>query len=169
MRERSTELHWIGGTGVRSSYYVLDNICLLIHTTPVSWQVFFHAEFEPEFDALDQEVQDELLAHANLLKEFGPLLKRPTADTLHGSKHDNMKELRFKAAGGVWRIAFAFDPEQKAYCSSEETNQVVVRNVFIGNLLNRQTRGSIDTLLFQKRKHPSRRGPGSNEDFGAKT
>jgi len=74
----------------------------------------FHAEFEPEFDALDQEVQDELLAHANLLKEFGPLLKRPTADTLHGSKHDNMKELRFKAADGVWRIAFAFDPQQKA-------------------------------------------------------
>ena len=25
-----------------------------------------------------------------------------------------MKELRFKAAGGVWRIAFAFDPQQKA-------------------------------------------------------
>jgi len=49
-----------------------------------------------------------------LLKQFGPLLKRPTADTLHGSKHDNMKELRFKAADGVWRIAFAFDPEQKA-------------------------------------------------------
>jgi hypothetical protein len=86
----------------------------VIHTIPVSWQVFFHAEFEPEFDALDQEVQDELLAHASLLKEFGPLLKRPTADTLHGSKHDNMKELRFKAAGGVWRIAFALDPEQKA-------------------------------------------------------
>jgi hypothetical protein len=80
----------------------------------VSWQVFFHAEFEPEFDALEPEVQDELLAHASLLQEFGPLLKRPTADTLHGSRHDNMKELRFKAAGGVWRVAFAFDPEQKA-------------------------------------------------------
>jgi hypothetical protein len=38
----------------------------------------FHAEFEPEFDALDHEVQDELLAHVNLLKEFGPLLKRGT-------------------------------------------------------------------------------------------
>jgi hypothetical protein len=25
-----------------------------------------------------------------------------------------MKELRFRAGGGVWRIAFAFDPEQKA-------------------------------------------------------
>jgi hypothetical protein len=53
------------------------------------------------FDALDQQVQDELLAHANLLREFGPLLKSPTADTLHGSRHDNMKELRFKAEGGV--------------------------------------------------------------------
>jgi hypothetical protein len=80
----------------------------------VSWRVYFHAEFEPEFDVLEQEVQDELLAHANLLKALGPQLKRPTADTLHGSKHDNMKELRFKAAGGVWRIAFAFDLEQKA-------------------------------------------------------
>jgi hypothetical protein len=45
-----------------------------MHNSDVSWQVFFHAEFEPEFDALDQAVQDELLAHANLLKEFGPLL-----------------------------------------------------------------------------------------------
>ena len=77
------------------------------------WQILFHAEFEPEFDALEPEVQDELLAHAGLLRQFGPLLKRPIADTLHGSKHDNMKELRFKAADGVWRIAFAFDPEQK--------------------------------------------------------
>ena len=25
-----------------------------------------------------------------------------------------MKELRFTAGGGVWRIAFAFDPERKA-------------------------------------------------------
>jgi hypothetical protein len=25
-----------------------------------------------------------------------------------------MKELRFAAAGGVWRVAFAFDPKRKA-------------------------------------------------------
>ena len=80
----------------------------------VPWQVYFHPEFEPEFDALEPAVQDELLARANLLKEFGPQLKRPNADTLQGSKHDNMKELRFKAADGVWRVAFAFDREQKA-------------------------------------------------------
>ncbi len=35
-------------------------------------------------------------------------------DTLNGSRHSNMKELRFAAADGVWRVAFAFDPKRKA-------------------------------------------------------
>jgi hypothetical protein len=35
-------------------------------------------------------------------------------DTLKGSMHANMKELRFDAAGGVWRVAFAFDAKRKA-------------------------------------------------------
>ncbi len=35
-------------------------------------------------------------------------------DTLKDSKFANMKELRFKADGGVWRVAFAFDPERDA-------------------------------------------------------
>ena len=35
-------------------------------------------------------------------------------DTLKASKHLNMKELRFDAAYGVWRVAFAFDPQRKA-------------------------------------------------------
>ena len=35
-------------------------------------------------------------------------------DTLKGSRYVNMKELRFKADGGVWRVAFAFDPKREA-------------------------------------------------------
>jgi hypothetical protein len=35
-------------------------------------------------------------------------------DTLKDSHHANMKELRFDAADGVWRVAFAFDPEWRA-------------------------------------------------------
>ena len=35
-------------------------------------------------------------------------------DTLNGSRHANMKELRFSAADGEWRVAFAFDTERKA-------------------------------------------------------
>lgn len=79
----------------------------------MAWQVLFDAAFEPEFDALPEEVQDELLAHARLLETFGPQLRRPHADTLEGSKHANMKELRFAADDGVWRVAYAFDPERQ--------------------------------------------------------
>jgi hypothetical protein len=79
----------------------------------MEWEVIFHEAFEGEFEALPEAVQDELLAHAKLLETFGPHLKRPRADTLNGSKHANMKELRFEADDGVWRVAFAFDPERK--------------------------------------------------------
>jgi hypothetical protein len=82
--------------------------------SPVKWIVEISDEFQPEFDALPEEVQDELLAKTRLLQQFGPQLGRPTVDTLNGSKHANMKELRFKAADGVWRAAFAFDPKRKA-------------------------------------------------------
>lgn len=80
----------------------------------VKWVVEIGDEFTPEFNVLPEEVQDELLAKIRLLQQFGPQLGRPTVDTLNGSKHANMKELRFKAADGVWRAAFAFDPKRKA-------------------------------------------------------
>ena len=55
-----------------------------------------------------------MLAVAKLLTDYGPQLGRPLADTLKGSKHANMKELRFEAADGEWRAAFAFDPKRRA-------------------------------------------------------
>jgi hypothetical protein len=59
-------------------------------------------------------VQDEILALSRLLAQFGPQLGRPRVDTLKGSRHANMKELRLSAADGEWRVAFAFDPARKA-------------------------------------------------------
>ena len=50
---------------------------------------------------------------ARLLQQFGPQLGRPRVDTLNGSRHANMKELRFSAADGEWRVAFAFDTKRK--------------------------------------------------------
>jgi len=76
--------------------------------------VLFHEEFDAEFDALPHAVGEELLAHARLLEEFGPQLGRPRVDTLKGSAYTNMKELRFYANDGVWRVAFAFDPKRRA-------------------------------------------------------
>jgi len=78
------------------------------------WNVLFHDDFHAEFQVMGGALQEELLAHARLLQEFGPHLGRPTVDTLKGSKHANMKELRFDCEGGVWRVAFAFDTERAA-------------------------------------------------------
>lgn len=78
------------------------------------WEVSLHTDFEQEFDDLPQEVQVEVAAKVALLEAFGPKLGRPHADTLNGSQYHNMKELRFDAADGVWRLAFAFDFERCA-------------------------------------------------------
>ncbi|WP_017324635.1 type II toxin-antitoxin system RelE/ParE family toxin [Synechococcus sp. PCC 7336] len=78
------------------------------------WTVLFHRVFKAEFAEFAEGVQDEILVSVGFLKFAGPQLGRPRVDTLKGSKHSNMKELRFKAAGGVWRVAFAFDPERRA-------------------------------------------------------
>lgn len=37
----------------------------------------------------------------------------PGFETPVSSRHANMKELRFDAADGVWRFAFAFDPKRR--------------------------------------------------------
>jgi hypothetical protein len=78
------------------------------------WVVEPAAEFEPELLALPAEARIELLAQARVIERFGPTARRPRVDTLNDSKHANMKELRFDAAGGVWRVAFAFDPRRRA-------------------------------------------------------
>jgi hypothetical protein len=80
----------------------------------VKWAVEMADEFKPEFDALHEDVRTEVLALSLVIQEFGPQLGRPRVDTLKGSRHANMKELRFSAAGGEWRVAFAFDPRRRA-------------------------------------------------------
>jgi hypothetical protein len=78
------------------------------------WAVEFHPEFDAEFADLPEDVQDELLSRLHLLAEFGPNLGRPHVDTLGNSSFPNMKELRFREDDGLWRFAFAFDPQRKA-------------------------------------------------------
>jgi len=95
-------------------HYGLDIIWTAYHISRVRWAVEMADEFKPEFDALGQDVRREILALARVLQEFGPQLGRPRVDTLKGSRYANMKELRFSAADGEWRVAFAFDPRRKA-------------------------------------------------------
>ena len=84
-----------------------------------------HDEFFVEFQHWSDSVQDGLLIQTARLKAFGPFAGRPTVDTLKGSSFGHMKELRFEADGGVWRVAFAFDPERKAIllCGASKTGK----------------------------------------------
>lgn len=70
--------------------------------------------FDEWFARLNAAAKEEVAAKVGLLKMLGPRLGRPHADTLKGSKHKNMKELRADTKDLVMRIAFAFDPDRNA-------------------------------------------------------
>jgi hypothetical protein len=116
----------------------------------VEWTVEFHDDFEPEFGRLPTEVQDELLATAELLEKFGSQLKRPHVDTLNGSEYSNMKELRFLAHGGVWRVAFAFDPKRKAILLVAGDKSGVSQKRFYKQLIKKADARYKDHLLKLK-------------------
>jgi hypothetical protein len=119
------------------------------------WEVIFHDDFIPEYRDLSESVQNVLVALSTILREKGPLLGRLQADTLKGSRHANMKELRFDADGGVWRVAFAFDPERKAILLvARDKGGVGQRRVYRDLLLvaDRRFDQHLKTLRSQKRK-----------------
>ncbi|WP_102142288.1 type II toxin-antitoxin system RelE/ParE family toxin [Mycobacterium hubeiense] len=71
---------------------------------------------EAWIDTLGDEEYDNLIAALEQLEEHGPVTRRPFVDTLEGSKHPNMKELRLRPtkAGAHIRVLFAFDIEARA-------------------------------------------------------
>jgi len=101
------------------------------------WTIKLHDSFEKEFGRLETEVQDELLSHAKLLERFGPSLGRPHVDTLKGSRHSNMKELRFNANAGVWRVAFAYDPKREGILLVAGNKAGVKEKRFYKNLISK--------------------------------
>jgi hypothetical protein len=86
---------------------------------------------------LPEPVQDELAAMIDLLHVAGPQLKRPRSDALNMSKHANMKELRFDADGGVWRVAYAFDPMREAILLVAGDKSGVSKKAFYKRLIKR--------------------------------
>jgi hypothetical protein len=118
----------------------------------MAWTVANHDDFDPEFEALPESVQDALLATALVLAEIGPALGRPHVDTLAGSKYANMKELRFDADNGVWRVAFAFDPERKAILLVAGDKAGVARKRFYTGLIAKADKRFADHLKALKGK-----------------
>ncbi len=64
---------------------------------------------------LSDDDYDLIIAALEVLQDEGPSLGRPLVDTIKGSRHKNMKELRPGSAGrSEIRILFAFDPKRRA-------------------------------------------------------
>ena len=80
----------------------------------MTWTVAFHDAFSAEFQEWRHDIQTAAATQLVVLEALGPTLGRPHADTLKGSRHKNMKELRFSVGDGEWRIAYAFDPRRQA-------------------------------------------------------
>jgi hypothetical protein len=123
----------------------------------MTWAVRFAVEFDPEFLLLPDSVRLELLAQAKLLAQFGPQLGRPRVDTLNGSKHANMKELRFDAEDGVWRVAFAFDPAREAILLVAGDKSGGSEARFYRGLIKKADRRFDDHLARQPKKPATRR------------
>lgn len=100
------------------------------------WKVELHDRFKGEIIDLPTDVRVELLAHLVLLREKGFRLGRPEVDTLEGSKHANMKELRVKVLKVQWRFAFAFDPARKAVVLCGGAKSGVSQKLFYKRLID---------------------------------
>ncbi|KJZ10019.1 MULTISPECIES: type II toxin-antitoxin system RelE/ParE family toxin [unclassified Halomonas] len=76
------------------------------------WRIAQTEIFERWYFSLGKADRENVLAAILVLQERGPALTRPYADTVSGSIHRNMKELRIQSQGKPLRAFFAFDPQR---------------------------------------------------------
>jgi hypothetical protein len=74
------------------------------------WDIEFTDQFEHWWETLSVKEQGSIEAAVDMLEQDGPALGRPAVDTIRGSRHANMKELRTTTI----RVLFAFDPTRTA-------------------------------------------------------
>ena len=76
------------------------------------WEVEATDQFIAWYAGLTDAQAGAVNAAVDALEAGGPALGRPFVDTIKGSRHSHMKELRPR--GGSLRILFAFDPRRSA-------------------------------------------------------
>jgi hypothetical protein len=80
----------------------------------VEWGVEYTDEFEVWWSGLTEDEQEDVDVSVRLLQRLGPNLPRPHSDTVKGSRHSHMKELRIQHKGRPYRVLYAFDPRRHA-------------------------------------------------------
>lgn len=87
------------------------------------WAIETTDIFDEWLDAQDDVDRTNVLASLMVLEERGPMLSRPYSDTVNGSCHSNMKELRVQSKGNPIRVFFAFDSRRRGIllCAGNKT------------------------------------------------
>src|SRR5205823_2771238 len=78
------------------------------------WEVEYTDEFAAWFETLTEAEREKIAAGVEALIRGGPSLGRPEVDSVKGSRHSNMKELRAQQGGRPFRTFFVFDPRRTA-------------------------------------------------------
>jgi len=103
----------------------------------MAWDYQTSDEFDDWVESLGQHERNEVAALLDALTRLGPMLARPFADTLNGSVHANMKELRGRTPAAVLRIAFAFDPDRVAQVLHGGNKKGVSQKVFYKKFIDK--------------------------------
>ena len=80
----------------------------------MAWKTTYQDDFEQDVEKVTITVRKQVRAGVNMVAQFGPSLGRKKVDTVRDSEYSGMKEYRFNADGGVWRMLFKFDDDQTA-------------------------------------------------------
>ncbi|MGL6162264.1 type II toxin-antitoxin system RelE/ParE family toxin [Microbulbifer sp.] len=79
------------------------------------WNIETTDEFIEWLHGLTSKAQEKVVQAIDWLEAEGPNLGRPRADTVSGSRLNNLKELRVSAGRHVFRIFYVFDPARNGY------------------------------------------------------
>jgi hypothetical protein len=78
----------------------------------VAWEIDFTPEADAWLKGLSRHDRARMTRRINMVRDGGPNLGRPTVDSVHGSRHSNMKEVRVPRT--QLRALFAFGGERSA-------------------------------------------------------
>jgi hypothetical protein len=93
----------------------------------VASKIDFTPEAEAWLKGLSKHDRARMTRQIDKVRGGGPTLGRPTVDSVKGSRHSNMKEIRVKRTG--LRMLFAFDREKRAIVLTG-TNRAKTKHVF---------------------------------------
>jgi hypothetical protein len=87
------------------------------------WVIETTDTFDKWYNSLGDTDRASVLASLLVLRERGPMLSRPYADTVKSSCHSNMKELRIQSRGKPIRAFYAFDSDRRGIllCAGNKT------------------------------------------------